>query len=165
MVRQVQGVWRLSFHGSRAPLLPDSSLGGERKESKGKSLNMLISMQGQAMVAAVAVPGLPRARGRGLRLAGAEGRRAAVPGWAAGGVLHRRHIPETPFLLHMSSPASFPPHDINGMWKQRKPLTGTKITHSEITSQVSWWHSAGELQRGEGVGELGSRLDIFSAAS
>lgn len=65
LVRQVQGVWRLGFHGSRAPLLPDSSLGREGKESKGKSLNVPISMTGQAAVAAVGVPGLPRTRPRG----------------------------------------------------------------------------------------------------
>lgn len=47
LVQQVQGVWRLSFHGSRAPLLPDGSSGGDRRESKRKSLNVPISMQGQ----------------------------------------------------------------------------------------------------------------------
>lgn len=47
LVRQVQGVWRLGFHGNWALLLPDSSSGGDRRESKRKSLNVPISMQGQ----------------------------------------------------------------------------------------------------------------------
>lgn len=72
LMGQVQGVWRLSFHGSQAPLLPNSSLGGEGKDSKGKSLYVPISMQGQAVEAAVGVPGLWTS-GRGLQQTRAEG--------------------------------------------------------------------------------------------
>lgn len=97
LVQQVQGVWRLSFHGSQAPLLPDGSSGGDRRESKRKSLNVPISMQGQGCCgrqhsqrqAAVGVPwlhggpGQDRVAGIWLQQAGAEGQQGRVP--------HRTH--------------------------------------------------------------------------
>lgn len=88
--RQFRGFWMLGFHGSRAPLLPNGSLGGDRRESKRKSLHVPISMQGQGCCgkqclqkrAAVGVPQLHGRPGRDrvtaiwLQLEGAEGQLA-----------------------------------------------------------------------------------------
>lgn len=145
LVRQVQGIWRLGFHGSRAPLLPDGSSGGDRRESNRKSLNVPISMQGQGCRgrqcsqrwAAVGVPWLhsgPGAHGVAgiwLSQAGAEGQLPLAE--AARRVPHRTHT----CYLKMGSLASFTPRKLNAPEIAKSPVscwagTGTKITHSEI---------------------------------
>lgn len=137
LVQQVLGVWRLGFHGSRAPLLPDCSSGGDRRESERKSLNVPISMQGrshqgrQAALEKVVI-------GRGalaewLQQAGAEGQLPLAGGY------HTGHIPA---VLEMTSPVSFPPCKLNAP-ETGKPLisywggTGTKIRRLKFVHLIT----------------------------